>query len=247
MEGAACGPPNETRQPCHADGHGCVRMGMDGEITALRLSRGGKRVNIYLNGAWAFSLAKVLAAGLRRGQQLGPHDIARLEADDGVEQGVERCLGLLARRPRARRELDDYLRRRGLEAAVREAIVARLVERGLVDDAGFARTWVENRSAFRPRSRRALAAELWRKGVSAESAAQALAEVDDESAARSAARNYARRLRGLERKEFSQRLLGYLGRRGFTYDVARPVVEEVWGEGNAAPHPDPAPRRQAGK
>jgi len=217
-------------------------MGIDGEISALRLGRGGKRVNIYLNGAWAFSLAKVLAAGLRRGQHLGPHDIARLQADDAVEQGVERCLSLLARRPRARRELDDYLR-----AAVREAIVARLVERGLVDDVGFARTWVENRSAFRPRSRRALAAELRRKGVSAESAAQALAEVDDESAARSAACGYARRLRGLERNEFFQRLLGFLGRRGFTYDVARPVVEEVWGEQNAAPHSDLGPRRQAGK
>lgn len=222
-------------------------MDTEGEITALRLGRGGKRVNIYLNGAWAFSLAKVLAAGLRRGQHLGPHEMARLEADDAVEQGVERCLSLLARRPRARRELDDYLRRRGLEAAVREAALARLVERGLVDDAGFARTWVENRSAFRPRSRRALAAELWRKGVSVESAAQALAEVDDESAARSAARGYARRMSGLERKEFFQRLLGYLGRRGFTYNVARPVVEEVWGEQNAAPQADSVPRRQAGK
>ena len=222
-------------------------MDTEGEITALRLGRGGKRVNIYLNGAWAFSLAKVLAARLRRGQHLGPHEVARLEADDAVEQGVERCLSLLARRPRARRELDDYLRRRGLEAAVRDAALARLVERGLVDDAGFARTWVENRSAFRPRSRRALAAELWRKGVSVESAAQALAEVDDESAARSAARGYARRMSGLERKEFFQRLLGYLGRRGFTYNVARPVVEEVWGEQNAAPQADSVPRRQAGK
>jgi regulatory protein len=208
-------------------------MGIEGEITALRLGRGGKRVNVYLDGTWAFSLAKVLAAGLRRGQHLGSSDTARLAAEDAVEQGVERCLSLLARRPRARRELDDYLRRRGLERALREAILARLVERGLVDDPAFARSWVENRTAFRPRSRRALAVELRRKGVSAETATQALAEVDEESAARSAARGYARRLSGLGRKDFFQRLLSFLGRRGFTYDVARPVVAEVWDEQNA--------------
>ncbi len=222
-------------------------MGIEGEITALRLVRGGKRVNVYLDGAWALSLAKVLAAGLRRGQHLGPDDTARLAAQDAVEQGVDRCLSLLARRPRARRELDDYLRRRGTDSALREAVLARLVERGLVDDPAFARNWVENRTAFRPRSRRALSAELRRKGVSTEAAAQALAEVDDESAARLAARGYARRLSGLDRKEFFQRLLGFLGRRGFTYDVARPVVAEVWGEQNAAPLPVSAPRRHDGK
>jgi len=220
---------------------------MDGEITALRLGRGGTRVNVYLEGAFAFALAKVLAAGLRRGQHLDAQAIARLQAADAVEQGVGRCLGLLARRPRSRRELDDYLKRRGSEVPVREAVLARLAERGLVDDAGFARTWVENRSAFRPRSRRALAAELRRKGVGGEDAAQALADVNDESAAQAAARSYARRLRGLEQREFSQRLLGYLGRRGFTYDVARPVVAEVWRELEDAPVAETAPRRNTRK
>jgi regulatory protein len=241
------GPSFDTRQPCHANGHGCLRVEMEGEITALRLGRGGKRVNVYLDGAFAFAVAKVLAAGLRRGQRLDAVAAAKLQAADEIEQGVDRCLGLLARRPRSRRELDDYLRRRGVTAGAREAVLGRLGERGLVDDASFARVWVENRSTFRPRSRRALAVELRRKGVVGESAASALAAVDDESAARTAARSYARRLRGLERREFSQRLLGYLGRRGFTYEVARPVVTEIWREMESAPAAETVSRRNAGK
>lgn len=241
------GPPFDTRQPCHANGHGCLRVEMDGEITALRLGRGGKRVNVYLDGAFAFALAKVLAAGLHRGQRLDAAAVAGLVTADAIEQGVNRCLGLIARRPRSRRELDDYLRRRDMEPPLREAVLGRLGQRGLVDDAGFAQAWVENRSAFRPRSRRALAAELRRKGVGGESAAQALAAVDDESAARTAAHSYARRLRGLERREFFQRLLGYLGRRGFTYEVARPVVTEIWREVESAPDAETVSRRNAGK
>jgi regulatory protein len=45
-----------------------------------------------------------------------------------------------------------------------------------------------------------------------------------------AARKYVRRLHGLEWQVFRQKLTGFLGRRGFSYDVCAPVVRAMWNE-----------------
>jgi regulatory protein len=91
---------------------------------------------------------------------------------------------------------------------------------------------LENRSEFRPRSRRALAFELRQKGLSDEVIEQALVEAApaDEDLAYQAALKQARRWKDLEWPEFRRKLNGFLARRGFSYDIAAPVVGRVWAE-----------------
>ncbi len=62
-----------------------------------------------------------------------------------------------------------------------EATIQRLKDNGFLGDDQFAQDWVENRSTFRPRSKRMLAMELRQKGVAEEAIEQALAETEDES------------------------------------------------------------------
>jgi regulatory protein len=63
-----------------------------------------------------------------------------------------------------------------------EATIQRLKEGGFLGDKQFAQEWIENRTAFRPRSKRMLIAmELRQKGVEEEVIEQALADTEDES------------------------------------------------------------------
>ena len=100
-----------------------------------------------------------------------------------------------------------------------------------MNDQEFAKTWVENRNTFRPRSRRVLAMELRHKGLDDETVQQVLDENVNESAlALDAARKYLRKVQSLEWQEFRQKLGGFLGRRGFSYEVSAEVVRLLWEE-----------------
>lgn len=204
---------------------------MAGVITALKLqSKNRNRLNVHLDGAYSFSLARVLADGLKVGQKLSDDVIACLKQRDAEEAAYRRALRLISRRPRSEHELGMNFNRNQVPHAVQDAVFIRLRETHLVDDWAFAEAWVENRREFRPRSAMALQYELRKKGVPQEAIEAALEDYSDEDAAYQAARKAARRWRNSNYKEFQQRVGAYLSRRGFNYTTVSPVVERVWRE-----------------
>ena len=119
----------------------------------------------------------------------------------------------------------------GFGSAEIEEVLGRLREAGLVSDANFARAWADNRTTFRPRSHRMVAAELRQKGVADETIEQALSELpDDADLAYQTAARYARRLDGLDWEDFRKKMSGHLGRKGYTYDVVAEVTRRIWNE-----------------
>lgn len=202
------------------------------KITALEpQKRNPRRVNVYLDGEFAFGLAAIVAAWLKVGQELDEEKLARLQNEDAGEVAYQKALHFLGYRPRSSAEVRQNLDRRGMAGELIDATVARLQENGLLDDAQFARQWVENRDEFRPRSQAALRLELRRKGLDDEVIQAALETgVDEDALARQAARKQAHRYAGLEWQEFRQKLSGFLARRGFSYEVIAPVLSEVWQE-----------------
>lgn len=116
-----------------------------------------------------------------------------------------------------------------------ERVVERLRELRLIDDAAFARFWIENRERFSPRGARALKAELRQKGLASEVIATEVEEgVDEAAGAHAAALRQARRFARLDPATFRQKLFAYLARRGFDYEVIGPAVEAAWQAVNAA-------------
>ena len=194
-----------------------------------------QRVNVYLDGEFAFGLAAVLAAWLRVGQELGEEKVASLKMQDEREITYQKALHFLSYRPRSSAELRQNLSKRGITESLIEETLNRLQSTGLVNDEAFARAWVENRNTFRPRGKPALRMELRRKGLSDEIVQSVLESQGNEAAlAFMTARKYARRLLGLEWPEFRQKLSGFLARRGFSYTTLAPVVSEVWKETQTA-------------
>jgi regulatory protein len=206
-------------------------QGLAGRITSLEYQkRNQDRVSVFVDGRFAFGLPAIVAATLRPDQFLSDADVERLREQGSVEDAYNSALDYLSYRPRSREEVVRHLQRRNTPGPQIEAVAARLQEACLLDDEAFARFWVENRERFRPRGVRALRYELRRKGISSDAIDQALDDLDMSASAYEAAAKKARQISGLERPEFLRRMVEYLARRGFDYEVARQAAERHWAE-----------------
>jgi regulatory protein len=200
-------------------------------ITAIETQkRNPDRVNIWLDGHHSFTLAAIVAAGLRVGQDLDHGEIDLLQSDDALESAYQRALRFLSVRTRSEAEISGHLLRHKTPSIVVERTLDRLRRSQLADDSRFAQAWIENRTSFRPRSRRALTWELSRKGVPAEAIESATSGLDDTDLAFQAGLKQARRLHGYPWADFRRRLYAYLSRRGFSSGVIGPVVARLWTE-----------------
>jgi len=215
------------------------------KITALRTARGrGQRVRIYLDGKFAFSLSAGAAAraGLRQDQILDQDRIDALLGKDRYTRCFDAATRSLAYRPRSLAEMKTRLTSRGFDEETQQAVLAKLKEQGLIDDAAFARYWAENRASFSPRSQRLARMELQQKGVAREVIDSAVGTIDDAESAYQASSARLNSLRRLDKTVFRRRLGDYLKRRGFGYEVIGPTVNRMWRElerGEDAPEAGP--------
>ncbi|NQT30783.1 MAG: RecX family transcriptional regulator [Deltaproteobacteria bacterium] len=202
------------------------------KVTAIHSGKRGKRVNIYLNEKFAFSLEAEVALkeGLKAEKALSEDEIEALKKADLFQRCLNAAFRFLSYRPRSEAELRQRLQRRGFDGDNVAAVLARLKERGLADDLAFAQFWKDNRQSFSPRSQWLTRLELRQKGIAQEIIDRVAAQVDDEDCAYRAAVSKARRLSTADYENFSRRLGEYLKRRGFSYGLIKPTVERVWQE-----------------
>lgn len=203
-------------------------------VTALKVQKRNKqRVNVFLDGEFAFGLSRIVVAWLRVGQELTEEEIAALKAKENYEAAFQQALKFLNYRQRSeaevRRNLEEH---QFIEEVILETI-ERLRRSGLLDDKRFAQNWVENRSEFRPRSRRALLFELRQRGLTEESIDEALEAIDDDELAYQAALKQARKLREADWPVFRNKIANFLVRRGFNYQSISNAVKRVWEERTA--------------
>lgn len=172
---------------------------------------------------------------MRQRRRTGPEEPARDETDRGPAadpESVARTIVLtkLTARARSRQELAEALAQRGVPDDVATRVLDRFAEVGLVDDAAFAKAWVESRQASRGLSRRALALELARRGVDADTVTDSLTSIDDETEYDAALALVTKKLRSTRNADSQARwrqLVGLLARRGYSPGLAMRVVGDV--------------------
>lgn len=200
---------------------------MAGTVTALKAQRAKDRVNVYLDGEFAFGLALIHALWLKIGQKLSDENIAQLKAADTLEKVQQRAVNFIAYRPRTEREVRQRLKKAGADDETIGDVLARLKSAGLLNDEAFGKAWVESRLRANPRSRRMLAWELRQKGVGDEDVQAALEDVDDEEAALRAAQKRWPKLKSLEPRERRRKLMEFLARNGFDFQTIESVIAKV--------------------
>jgi len=190
---------------------------------------GSERVNVSLDGEFAFSLAAELGLPLREGQRLEAVAIQELLDRDQGERAYQQALHFLAARPRSAAEVRRRLTEYDYPPTAIDAALARLEHHQLVNDQQFAEYWVGQRQQFHPRGPRALRAELRRKGIDTETvdtAIEPVAEEQEEAAVQAGSRK-AQSLHLLDERSFTQTMTQYLVRRGFDYDATRSAVRRL--------------------
>ena len=148
----------------------------------------------------------------------------------GEEAARAACLKLLTSAPRTRAQLAAALRRRRVPDEIAESVLARFTEVGLIDDAAFARAWVESRYHSKGLARRALAAELRQRGVAdgeVRAAVNSLGTQDEVAAARRLVAKRIAATRGRPLPARARQLLGVLARKGYSAGLAAQVVREA--------------------
>lgn len=194
-------------------------------ITALKTHRRNKeRVKLYLDDEYAFQLPLLDAAALRCGQELSQQEIMTLIEASALQNAYDRATGFLAHRPRSADEVRRYLISKEVGQPVIAAVLERLQERAWLDDAEFARYWVDQRQRHKPMAARALRYQLRQKGVAELVIDEALDRLDETDAAYRAAQLRLSRYRGQTPRAFRQKLGGVLMRRGFDAETIREVT-----------------------
>ena len=168
-----------------------------------------------------------------------PLDAVALGPDAAAEKVARKViLDQLTGQARTRVELAAKLAKKDVPEEIAERLLTRFEEVGLIDDAAFARSWVESRQSGKGLARRALAHELRRKGIDHVVAREALDEVDPEAEVESARMLVRRKMRSVQRVDRTsaiRRLTAMLARKGYPPGLAvRVVREELEAAGNDA-------------
>jgi regulatory protein len=158
--------------------------------------------------------------------------------DPGVV--LEAAARFLEVRSRSIAEVRRRLTSAGYRADLVDAAIDRLRELGMLDDAAFARAWVESRDRARPRGERGLRQELAVKGIDRTIVDEVLAERRDtvEGDGRgsdpdlaAAAKLLARQARALERivdpRVRRRRAYALLARNGFDSDTVAEALRDL--------------------
>jgi regulatory protein len=158
----------------------------------------------------------------------GPDDLDAEPDPESIARAI--ALRKLSAAPQTRAQLDDAMRRRGVPDVVRDRVLDRFGDVGLIDDAMFAQAWVESRHSGRGLARRALAFELRRRGVEPSIVDHALATLPADQEERTARALVAAKLastRALEPATRTRRLAGMLARKGYPPGLAFRVVRDA--------------------
>lgn len=217
-------------------------------VKSIRVAgRDGARVTVLLEDGEELTLGteRFFATGLATGDPVDAQLRARLQESATRWTIREAALRLLSHRARSRRELEERLRKKDFPSRLVRETADELVERGYLDDAAFARAFISDRLRLRPRGRRALLAELRRKGVAAKVAEPALDEVFEQEEvseleiAVELARGWIRRQpaalgqallsrdRTPDAQKAQRRYQGFMGRRGIGTGAAFQALDRL--------------------
>lgn len=182
------------------------------------------RYSVFVEGNYAFSLSAdaLLEARLTQGQDVTEADIERYKRLSSEDKAYNLTLAYVARRMRSEGELADYFRRKQYAPELSAEIMERLRRIGFVDDAAFARRWVESRRNLHASSAKKLRLELRQKKVPDSIIQTVLAE--DETDERQLLRELVDKKRKQSRYQDDQKLMAYLARQGFNYDDIKQVI-----------------------
>jgi regulatory protein len=197
-------------------------------VTGLKPQRNGKRVNVYLDGKFGFGidLDNLVKNEIKIEKEFSEEEIAKIIKKAQLAVTYEKLLRFASLRPRSEREVNGWLTRKKVHQSLHKELFNRLKHLELIDDTAFAKWWIEQRQAFRPKGKRGLEAELRQKGISREIITEILAEtpLNEEKVARDLIEKKAYKWKNLPAREAKIKKSRYLAGKGFSWETIEKVL-----------------------
>lgn len=199
-------------------------------ITSIKQQKKSSRVNVYLDGKFGFGidLDNFVKLGLRVEQELSQDQIDKITKRAQTQKSYNKLLRFATLRPRSKKEIVGWLKKHKVSENVHKDMFNKLKRLDLLDDTKFATWWVEQRMAFRPKSKRELTHELRQKGIDRTLIEETVdkAEIDEGKVAKRLVEKKLYKWEKLEGRAKAKKISEFLGRRGFGWDTAKGVVDD---------------------
>lgn len=198
-------------------------------ITAIKPQKNRKRVNIHLDGRFGFGidLENFVKLGLKVEQELTDKEIGEIVKKAQFQKTYDKLVRFATLRPRSEKEIGDWFKKHRVYKSLQKGLFNRLKRLELIDDRKFVQWWVEQRTAFRPRGKRALSAELRQKGIGRELINEVLDEtkIDEGKIARELLEKKRYKWEKLGRLEARKKMSEFLARKGFGWAKIKEAID----------------------
>lgn len=207
-------------------------------ITKIKRLRGKRqRYSVHLDGVPTLELSDwtIGKCGLRTGDDLDEQTIDKIKSTEAETQAKNIAINYLSYRQRSSKEMIDHLTKKGFARKCAEDVTHQLQSARMVNDLEFARAFVRDRVKRKPTGQALLRMQLIAKGISSAMTDMVLAELispqNQQASALDAAKrkirlmHHAKKDLGDEKRK--KRLLDFLLRRGFSYDIAIKTIHST--------------------
>lgn len=184
--------------------------------------------NIFVDDAFFCSLSDLQLSllALKVGQELSDGEKDKILESSAISKTYNRALYYLQFGPRTVSQMRTYLLRKDFNEEYIEVVLEMLIKEHYLNDELLARTFVEDRQHFKPRSRRQLQAELRKKGIGSETIELVLSELEEDDQL-VAIKTLAEKKMRQTRYQDSTKMTQYLLRQGFVYSDVKQVLSEL--------------------
>lgn len=195
------------------------------EITSIEPQVKDKaRCNVYVDGRFycGIKLEVAIKYHLKAGMQIEKSRLDEIQLETEKSQALDKAMTHLSASMKTRKQISDFLLKKGYTEAVIDFVLERLEYHKLVDDYAYCRAYVQSVSG---KGKRALEADLLKRGADRAAIAEVLEETEENLG--EAAAVLSKYLRG---KEFTKQNLykgfKYLLSKGYGYETAKNALEE---------------------
>ena len=201
------------------------------KITKISAQKNTERLNIYLDGVFAFGIRQELLGDydLHVGKELKKNEIARINKEDEIKRCLDKAYRYLFYRPRSEKEVTDKLLEKYPEKTVAAAL-KKLKEYKYVDDRAFIKFWLDSRANSRGPA--LLRLELIQKGIPKTLIEESLSSINKEALIEDALKlvRGKKKYRDLDANDLYKKVAPFLSRRGYSYDVIKIVLKSMKSE-----------------
>ncbi len=195
--------------------------------------KNSKRFNIFLDDSFWLGVSQdtLVNFGLKEGNSISPKEKRKISQVEKLEQAWQRSLHYLSYRNRSSQEIRDYLEKKDFGQKIIKLALEKLEKYQYINDSAFLVSWVNNRIG-KGKGPRHIYQELLQKGFSKERIEKGLAECYDRDKQLKICLVEGEKYLGkkkinLEDFNDKQRLIRFLGQRGFDYDIIKEVIEKI--------------------